>query len=442
MFGKTQFAPSILLNKSMCGNMRVTLRASMSTSQPKQSSSEQRCSAAASATATKKPQSKIMLRILFFLLCSSLLLIVYRAPAVAEQQLTIGSPAPALDIENWIHDGNGFFKPVTKLEKDKVYVVEFWATWCGPCIMSMPHLAETQEKFRGRGVQIISVSDESPDEVESLLSQKHPQVGKTFDEITSAYCLTSDPDRSVHDSYMKAANQNAIPTSFIVGKTGKIEWIGHPASMDEPLEKIVEGTWDREQFKVQFESQGDFEKGMEKLFLLARAGKIDDAIKLTKTEEKKAAAKGLDDFATQWRDVRYDLMVSSGNITDEVVAYYREYLESIKDKPMQIAQFGYSLYDAFQQGGDLGPLDTDVITALTESMDKGQTDDVFVFHTIAQLYEADKQLDEAIQWQQKAIDATGSDERQKKRLVPYLESLQAKSSRAKKADKKETADDK
>ena len=68
--------------------------------------------------------------------------------------------APALDIEHWIQDGNGFFKPVKKFEAGKVYVIEFWATWCGPCIASMPHLAELQNKYRGRDVQVISVSDE------------------------------------------------------------------------------------------------------------------------------------------------------------------------------------------------------------------------------------------------------------------------------------------
>ena len=75
------------------------------------------------------------------------------------KELDIGSKAPTLDIEHWIHDGNGFFKPVKEFTDGNVYVIEFWATWCGPCIMSMPHLAELQNKYRGRKVQIISISD-------------------------------------------------------------------------------------------------------------------------------------------------------------------------------------------------------------------------------------------------------------------------------------------
>ena len=56
-------------------------------------------------------------------------------PAAARQdsedsvKLTIGSKAPALDVEHWVQNGEGKFKPVTKFENGKVYIVEFWATW-------------------------------------------------------------------------------------------------------------------------------------------------------------------------------------------------------------------------------------------------------------------------------------------------------------------------
>ena len=174
-----------------------------------------------------------------------------------EPTLTIGTKAPEIDIEHWVSLGKDRFKAIKTFEKDKVYVVEFWATWCGPCVQSMPHLVEVQNKFAGKGVQIISVSDEDLETVQGFLERKvrgseEGDKQPTYAELTSAYCLTADPDGSVHSAYMNAAGQNGIPCCFIVGKTGQIEWIGHPMSMDEPLDAIVEGKWDREAFAAEF----------------------------------------------------------------------------------------------------------------------------------------------------------------------------------------------
>ncbi len=177
-------------------------------------------------------------------------LMVSASMAIASDDslLTIGSEAPALDIEHWVQNGNDRFKPVTKFENGKVYVVEFWATWCGPCRVSMPHLAALQEKYADKGVQIISISDEDRETVDEFLKTKFKEgkdENQTYDDVTKAYCLTTDPDGSSNNDYMEASAQNGIPTAFIVGKDQKIEWIGHPMEMDEPLEQVVAGKWDR-----------------------------------------------------------------------------------------------------------------------------------------------------------------------------------------------------
>lgn len=166
-----------------------------------------------------------------------------------QELLTIGSKAPAIDVEHWISKGNGRFDKVTDFEKGKVYIIEFWATWCGPCIASMPHLVDLQQRFADRGVQLISISDEELEVVEKFLQRPvrgSPDEELTFGKLTSAYCLTTDPDRSVFTDYMEAAGQNEIPRAFIVGKGGMIEWIGHPMGMEEPLEQILNDSWDRE----------------------------------------------------------------------------------------------------------------------------------------------------------------------------------------------------
>ena len=50
------------------------------------------------------------------------------------------------------------------------------------------------------------------------------------------YTIALDEDRQTNAAYMQAAGQNGIPCAFIVGKSGKVEWIGHPAYIDRSAE--------------------------------------------------------------------------------------------------------------------------------------------------------------------------------------------------------------
>ena len=123
-----------------------------------------------------------------------------------------------------------------RLEKGKIYVVEFWATWCGPCRASMPHLTEIQKKYDGKGVTVVGVSKEPLDIVKPFVEQAGEQMG---------YTVAIDPENRVTDGYMKAFERSGIPAAFIVDGTGHVVWVGHPMDgMDEYLEQIVTGTYD------------------------------------------------------------------------------------------------------------------------------------------------------------------------------------------------------
>lgn len=352
-------------------------------------------------------------------------------PRAAAEELGIGSTAPNLDIEHWIQDGNGFFKPVSTFDDGKVYVVEFWATWCGPCIQSMPHLAELQNKYRGQNVQIVSVSDETVDEVRDLLNKKNEQLGKTFAEITSAYSLTTDPDGSVHRDYMEAANQQGIPTSFLVGKTGLIEWIGHPMELDEPLEAVVKDSWDREAFKKEMELQQQFEQNMRKVSMLAGAGKFKEAIRIV--DEQKEASKDTP-LGAQWDAIGYRLKLSSGMLDDDVVGYFRSQLEDMKGDAYGVGSFAFMIFGETQQGHDVGPLAEDALNAAKAEID-GAADELkpLLYNTVALLSSELGDLQGAIVAQQAAID-TAADDRIKQRLAPLLEQLKAKAAGEKNAE--------
>jgi thiol-disulfide isomerase/thioredoxin len=154
--------------------------------------------------------------------------------------LSLGSPAPKLEIRKW-YKGT----PVTALEKGKLYVVEFWATWCGPCIEAIPHVTELAKKNTDVTFIGVSVFEEFKDDV---LQKFIDKMGSKMD-YNVGYSGYQD---GMAKTWMIDANQNGIPTSFIV-KDGVIQWVGHPMSLEEPLNAIKAGTYDLALHKKAFD---------------------------------------------------------------------------------------------------------------------------------------------------------------------------------------------
>jgi thiol-disulfide isomerase/thioredoxin len=143
----------------------------------------------------------------------------------------LGDPAGALAINAWVKG-----KPVDVKDGKNIYVVEFWATWCGPCRVSIPHLTELQKKFKDKGVVFVGISDEP-------LATVKPFVDSMAAKMD--YVIACDDNRLTNDRYMAAYGQGGIPTAFIVGKDGKVLWVGHPmAELETTLNEILAGKYD------------------------------------------------------------------------------------------------------------------------------------------------------------------------------------------------------
>jgi len=175
-------------------------------------------------------------------------------PAPQAKALHIGDKAPALDIAHWVKG-----EKVTSFDTGKIYVVEFWATWCGPCKASMPHLSETQAKYEDYGVTLVSISDENLEKVSTFLKENNKDLNKPWNDVIQ-YRLTTDPDRSNHNAYADALGARGIPFAVIVGKEGTVEWAGnpHPKSpdgFDKALEAVVKDNWDRAAFAKEYEAK-------------------------------------------------------------------------------------------------------------------------------------------------------------------------------------------
>ncbi len=181
-------------------------------------------------------------------------------------ELFIGSKAPKLAINKFL---NG--DPVENFEKGQVYVVEFWATWCSPCIKAFPHLSELQEKY-GDKLRIIGVNvwerTQNQAERNELIESFVAEQGERM-----SYTVAIEEGNAMAETWMKPANQNGIPAAFIVDRTGHIAWIGHPGGMDQPLEEIIEGNFDPATAAQDARNGVMVSAGMNKFMRILRSGK-------------------------------------------------------------------------------------------------------------------------------------------------------------------------
>lgn len=332
----------------------------------------------------------------------------------AQEEFGVGSKAPAIDVEHWVQTGEGKFKQVKDFEPGKVYVIEFWATWCGPCVDSMPHLVELQKKYADKQVQIVSISDEDLETVEQFLERKVPakvlarikgaggdesatDAPMTFKDLTKSYCLTTDPDGSVQQAYMEASGQMGIPTAFIVGKDGYVEWIGHPMEMDEPLEKVVAGSWDRDAYKAILAKRQMIQEKVMEIFQKYEGGEFEEALK--KIDEVLASVDNDPDTKSGLMMMKAHLTLASKPA--EATESFRAILPNI-DNPEMLNELAWAVVEAIEGKQDIPRELIGVARQAAEKAAKLEPKSGAILDTLAHLVYYEGDLDKAIEIQTKA----------------------------------------
>ncbi|WP_367769619.1 TlpA disulfide reductase family protein [Flavobacterium sp. WC2421] len=115
----------------------------------------------------------------------------------------INQKAPKITVEKWLSD-----KPNTK---GKFILIDFWATWCGPCKRAIPELNKFKTEFENDLV-VIGISDETKEEVNKLIDPK------------IEYYSAIDTNRKMYDFLGIAA----IPHCILIDPDGIIRWEGYP----------------------------------------------------------------------------------------------------------------------------------------------------------------------------------------------------------------------
>ena len=151
-------------------------------------------------------------------LVPALLVTVFAATSLASSGLE-GQAAPDFALKS----STGENLRLSEYRGD-VVMINFWATWCGPCIKAIPHMNQLAEQFRGK-VECVGISDESKSAFETGIEKKNLK-GSDF-----RYALALDPKGRMKSAF----NVRGIPFVAVMSTDWVVRWQGHPASLTSSI---------------------------------------------------------------------------------------------------------------------------------------------------------------------------------------------------------------
>ena len=114
----------------------------------------------------------------------------------------------------------------------KVLVVDLWATWCGPCRQEVPHLIEIAKEYKGRGVEVIGLTREDP--------QNTPEDVKNFSKLYNINYPIGWADDEIQAGLTR--ERPAIPQTYIIGRDGKVlkHYVGFNPRLIPQMKAVIE----------------------------------------------------------------------------------------------------------------------------------------------------------------------------------------------------------
>jgi thiol-disulfide isomerase/thioredoxin len=344
-------------------------------------------------------------------------LLMFAVAGVRGEGLSVGDAAPKLAFREFVKG-----EKVDKFDKGKIYVVEFWATWCGPCRVTIPHLTELQKKHKAVTFIGVSVFEREPDKVKPFVEEMGDKMDYRV-AMDAVPAMGTGNDGFMAKNWMIAAGQEGIPTAFIVNGDGLINWIGHPAQMDEPLAKIIDGKYDVKVAAAEFKKAQAQKAKMRELQLAVG--------KAMQAKDYKAAVEAVDKaiaddekLETMIGGFKFNTMAKLDGSEAKMLEYGKHLVTDVyKDNAQQLNNVAWTIVDPQAKKADAKMLKLALQAAQrADELQKGK--DGAIADTLARAYFMSGDAAKALETQERAVKLTegtpiGKDPGIKDRLEEY-----------------------
>ncbi len=169
-------------------------------------------------------------------------------PLCSQGNIKKGSSAPEIHIDKWLLN-----KPRKKSLKDKFIVLDFWATWCAPCLANVPHINSLQDHFSDENIIFLQMTRESSS-----------TARKVFDNVDFRTPVVTDKLAQTHISFGDGVKDIAYyPMAVLIDDMNIIRWFGDSEQLSvEMIQKLLQRK-NIEVDQMKFDGPHDISRGLE-----------------------------------------------------------------------------------------------------------------------------------------------------------------------------------
>ncbi len=157
----------------------------------------------------------------------------------------VGQPAPDIALSN----PDGKEMKLSDL-KGKIVLLDFWASWCGPCRRANPHVVETYHKYKDQGFTVFSVSLDGLDNRRRSAIKDEAQLKSQMEREETKWLKAIEKDQLAWDTHVSALQKwqcpaakeygvSSIPTTFLIDRDGKIAALNPRRDLEVQLRKLL-----------------------------------------------------------------------------------------------------------------------------------------------------------------------------------------------------------